>query len=286
MLSTRQRRNTTRMVVVYSLLFLFVVFAACPLAWMLSTAVKPRAQIFQVPPRWIPEEPTLEHFRRVILPETENGKLFGRYFVNSTIVSVATSVLSVIVAAPAAYAFSRFNFPGKNAAYFGVLVRNMFPLVVFLIPLFFMMRTLRLQDTHLGLIIAYLTFSLPLSIWLMKGFFDGIPPELERAAMCDGCTRFGAFMRIILPLTLPGLAATAIYSFILAWNEFPYALQLTHSTSMRTLPVGLAFFFTENTADWPGLMATAFTISIPVVIVFLILQRYFVSALTQGAVKQ
>jgi multiple sugar transport system permease protein len=148
------------------------------------------------------------------------------------------------------------------------------------------MRILRLQDTYAGLIIAYLTFTLPLSIWLLKGFFDGIPKELERAARIDGCTRFGAFVRIILPLTSPGLAATAIYSFIQAWNEFAYALTLTHSATMRTLPVGLAYFFTENTADWPGLMATAFTISVPVVIMFLILQRYFVAALTQGAVKQ
>jgi multiple sugar transport system permease protein len=199
---------------------------------------------------------------------------------------VASSVLAVVVAAPAAYAFSRFNFPGKEIAYFGILARNMFPLLVFLVPLFFLWTQLGLRDTYLGLILAYLTFSLPLSIWLLKGFYDSIPPELERAARVDGCTRFGAFWRIILPLTTPGLAATAIYSFIQAWNEYPFALHLTDSSTMRTLPVGLTYFFTENTADWPGLMAAAFFISIPVVFVFLVLQRYFVSAITAGAVKQ
>jgi multiple sugar transport system permease protein len=147
------------------------------------------------------------------------------------------------------------------------------------------MTALRLTNTYAGLIIAYLTFTLPLSIWLLKGFFDGIPPELERAARIDGCTRFGAFVRIILPLTTPGLAATAIYSFVQAWNEFPYALNLAYSTNMRTLPVGMTFFFSENQSDWTGLMATAVIISIPVIIIFMILQRYFVSALTQGAVK-
>lgn len=272
-------------IVIYVLLIAFAIFALVPMAWMFSTSIKVRWQIFQVPPRWIPETITFEHYERVILPTSQSGKLFGRYFVNSVIVSVATSVLSVVISAPAAYAFSRFHFPGKGAAYFGVLARNMFPLIVFLIPLFFMFSTFRLRNTYAGLIIGYLTFALPLAIWLLKGFFDSIPADLEEAAQVDGATRFGAFWRIVLPLTVPGMAATAIYAFITSWNEFPYALQLTDSPDMRTLPVGLAFFFTENTADWPGLMATAFVISIPVVIMFLVLQRYFVSALTQGAVK-
>lgn len=290
---TKKHRNPVTIVVIYSLLAVLVVFSACPLVWMFSTSIKPRTDLFKIPPQWIPENPTFEHYQRVLFPSAENmttsaqtGQQFGLYFFNSTVVSVVSSVLAVIVAAPAAYAFSRFNFPGKNAAYFGILVRNMFPLLVFLVPVFFLWTTLRLRNTYVGLIIAYLTFSLPLSIWLLKGFYDSIPPELERAARIDGCTRFGAFWRIILPLTTPGLAATAIYSFIQAWNEYPFALHLTDSSTMRTLPVGLTYFFTENTADWPGLMATAFFISIPVVILFLVLQRYFVSAITAGAVKQ
>lgn len=290
---TKRRRNPWSVAVIYSLVALLAVFAACPMAWMISTSVKPRGDLFKTPPEWIPQNLTFEHYRRLFFPTPEDqitttsqtSKQFGLYFANSLIVSVASAILAVIVAAPAAYAFSRFNFPGKNAAYFGILVRNMFPLLVFLVPIFFLWTRLGLRNTYAGLIIAYLTFSLPLSIWLLKGFFDSIPPELERAARVDGCSRFGSFWRIILPLTTPGLAATAIYSFIQAWNEYAFALHLTDTSTMRTLPVGLTYFFTENTADWPGLMASAVFISIPVVIVFLFLQRYFVSAITAGAVK-
>jgi multiple sugar transport system permease protein len=289
----RKGRNPINMLVIYSLLAVLVVFAACPMAWMFSTSIKPRTDIFKMPPQWIPENATFSHYQRIFFPTPEDAitttsqtaKQFGLYFGNSVLISIVSSVLAVIVAAPAAYAFSRFSFPGKNAAYFGILVRNMFPLLVFLVPIFFLWTTLRLRNTYPGLIIAYLTFSLPLSIWLLKGFYDSIPPELERAARVDGCSRFGAFWRIILPLTTPGLAATAIYSFIQAWNEYAFALHLTDTSVMRTLPVGLTYFFTENTADWPGLMASALFISIPVVVVFLLLQRFFVSAITAGAVK-
>jgi multiple sugar transport system permease protein len=290
---SKRNRNPINVVVIYSLVLVLAVFSACPLAWMFSTSIKPRTDIFKIPPQWIPDNPTFEHYRRIFFPTEEDimtssqtARQFGRYFLNSTILSIASSVLAVLIASPAAYAFSRFRFPGKDAAYFGILLRNMFPLLVFLVPIFFLWTQLGLRNTYQGLIIAYLTFSLPLSIWLLKGFYDSIPPELERAARVDGCSRFGAFWRIILPLTTPGLAATAIYSFIQAWNEYPFALHLTDSSDMRTLPVGLTYFFTENTADWPGLMASAFFISVPVVIVFLFLQRYFVSAITAGAVKQ
>jgi multiple sugar transport system permease protein len=286
MLTPKTRAAIIRATIVYSLLTLLAAFAALPMVWMVSTSVKPRTEIFANPPQWIPANPTFDHYTRTISPATRGGQVFGQYFWNSTLVSVVSAAFSVVIAAPAAYAFSRFRFPGKDLAYFGVLIRNMFPLVVFLIPLFFLMRNLGLLNTYGGLIIAYLTFTLPLSIWLLKGFFDGIPPELERAARIDGCTRFGAFWRIILPLTTPGLAATAIYSFVQAWNEFPYAKQLAYSTNMRTLPVGMSYFFSENASDWTGLMATAVAISIPVVIIFMILNRFFVSALTQGAVKQ
>jgi multiple sugar transport system permease protein len=281
----KQRRALVRLTVIYAGTMLLALFAALPMVWMVSTAIKPRSDVFREPTTVIPTNATLENFRRVTEPLTPSGRYFGTYFLNSTIVSVASSLFSVMIAAPAAYAFSRFRFPGKQVAYFAILARNMFPLIVFLIPLFTLMTSLQLINTYAGLIIAYLTFTLPLSIWLLKGFFDGIPPELERAARIDGCTRFGAFVRIILPLTTPGLAATVIYSFVQAWNEFPYALNLAYSTQMRTLPVGMTFFFSENQSDWTGLMATAVIISVPVVIIFMILQRYFVSALTQGAVK-
>jgi multiple sugar transport system permease protein len=191
----------------------------------------------------------------------------------------------VLIAVPAAYAFSRFSFPGREPLFFSVLVRNMFPVVVFLIPLFILMKFFGLIDTHFSLILTYLTFGLPLSIWLLKGFYDNIPPELERAARIDGATRFQAFWKIILPLSTPGLVATAIYAFIQGWNEYVYARTFINSQNLMTMPVGLEKFFTEYASNWPGLMAASFIMSVPVVVLFLVLQRHFVRALTEGAVK-
>ena len=189
------------------------------------------------------------------------------------------------MAVSAAYAFARFSFSGRDALFFSVLIRNMFPVVVFLIPLFILMKSLRLIDTYFSLILTYLTFGLPLSIWLLKGFYDNIPPELERAARIDGATRFQAFWKIILPLSAPGLVATAIYAFIQGWNEYVYARTFINSEQRMTMPVGLERFFTEYASNWPGLMAASFIMSVPVVILFLVLQRHFVRALTEGAVK-
>ncbi len=161
----------------------------------------------------------------------------------------------------------------------------MFPAVVFLMPLFILMRWLGLVDTQASLILTYLTFGLPLSIWLLKGFFDNIPVQLEQAARIDGASRFRAFLLIVMPLSSPGIIATAIYSFILAWNEYVYALTFLNDKSKLTLAVGLQRFFTEYAANWPGLMAASFIMSVPVVALFLVLQKYFVRALTEGAVK-
>ena len=161
----------------------------------------------------------------------------------------------------------------------------MFPAVVFLMPLFLLMRWLGLVNTHAALVLTYLTFGLPLSIWLLKGFYDNIPIELEQAARIDGATRFKAFLLIVMPLSSPGIIATAIFSFITAWNEYVYAYTFINSESLMTLPVGLQRFFSEFATDWPGLMAASFIMSVPVVVLFLVLQKYFVRALAEGAVK-
>jgi multiple sugar transport system permease protein len=267
-------------------LFLLLLFTVIPLAWMLSTAFKTQLGALQFPPRWIPENPTLDNFKMLLDPNDDIGRRFLRYMLNSLWVSTATTIVGVCVAVPAAYAFSRFRFPGKNGLFYGVLLRNMFPAVIFLIPLFILMRNLHLVNSYLSLIITYLTFGLPLSIWLLKGFYDNIPVQLEQAARIDGATRFQAFLYIVMPLSAPGIVATAIYSFILAWNEYVYALTFITDDQKLTVPVGLQRFFSEFVANWPGLMAAAFLMSVPVVVMFLVLQKYFVRALTEGAVKQ
>lgn len=253
--------------------------------WMLSTSLKSEFAATEYPPRWIPEFPTTEQCRELLNPASEVGRTFLGDLLNSLWVSLATTALGLLVGVPAANAFSRFSFPGKDVLFFGVLFRNMSPAVVFLIPLFIMMRNLGLIDTHAALIVTYLTFGLPLSIWLLKGFYDNIPVELEMAARIDGATRFQAFWKIVMPLSSPGIIATAIYAFIQAWNEYIHARTLLNREQLMTLPVGLGRFFTEYASNWPGLMAASFIMSVPVVVLLLVLQRSFVQALTEGAVK-
>lgn len=266
-------------------LVILLAFAVIPMLWMLSTSLKGQFAALSQPPQWIPSNPTLQQYQTLLSPTGTVGPVFLRYFFNSILVSTVTTLLAVLVAVPAAYAFSRFKFPGRDLLFFAVLIRNMFPVVVFLIPLFILMRSLHLINTYGSLILTYMTFGLPLSIWLLKGFYDNIPEELERAARIDGASRFKAFWLIIMPLSSPGIVATAIYAFIGAWNEYVYALTFLNSESLLTLPVGLQRFFTEYATNWPGLMAAAFIMSVPVVIMFIVLQKQFVRALTEGAIK-
>ncbi|GLS20267.1 ABC transporter permease [Labrys miyagiensis] len=266
-------------------LVLLLIFTVLPMLWMVLTSIKTQFAALQYPPQWWPAEPTLSNYWRLINPADSIGQEFLLYFWNSFYVSLLSTILGVIIAVPAAYAFSRFRFPGRSLLFFGVLVRNMFPAVVFLMPLFLLMRWMGLVNTHGSLILTYLTFGLPLSIWLLKGFFDNIPIQLEQAARIDGATRFQAFLLIVLPLSTPGIIATSIFSFIGAWNEYVYAYTFLSKQNTMTLPVGIQRFFTEFATDWPGLMAATFLMSVPVVVLFLVLQKYFVRALTEGAVK-
>ncbi len=281
----RRQRPGAWTIVGWVFMAALLIYTLVPMLWMLSTSLKSEYAATEYPPRWIPEFPTIEQYRELLNPASDVGRTFLRYLGNSLFVSSVTTLFGLLVGVPAAYAFSRFTFPGKNALFFGVLFRNMFPAVVFLIPLFILMRNLGLIDTYAALIITYLTFGLPLSIWLLKGFYDNIPVELEMAARIDGATRWQAFRLIVMPLSSPGIIATAIYAFIQAWNEYIYARTLINREELMTLPVGLGRFFTEYASNWPGLMAASFIMSVPVVLLFLLLQRYFVQALTEGAVK-
>jgi len=260
-------------------------FVLIPIAWMISTSLKSQYGAMQQPPQWIPSVITFENYQKLLDPRNEAGQRFLRYLRNSLVVAGTTTVLGTAIAVPAAYAFSRFRFPGRRFLFITILVRNMFPAVVFLIPLFIVMRTVGLVDHQASLVITYMSFGLPLSIWLLKGFYDNIPADLEEAALVDGATRFQAFRQVIMPLSTPGIVAAAIYVFIQAWNEYVYALTFLNSDELLTLPVGLQRYFSEFVTDWPGLMASSFVMSIPVVVLFLVLQRFFVQALTEGALK-
>ena len=257
-----------------------VLWVAFPFAWMLLSSFKPMKEMFIVPVRWIPENPTFVNYVDLW------GKMrFGTFLVNSFIVASSTMAIGILIAILAGFACSRFNFYGRMLFMLFLLVTQMLPMVLIVIPLYMIMASLRILDTYLALIIAYTSFSVPFSTWMMKGYFDSIPIELEEAAMVDGCTRVGALFRVVLPVIAPAVAATGAYSFIRAWNEFLFALTLTSSISMRTLPVGLQMFIGEFSTEWGLLMAGGIVATLPVVILFSFLQKYIVQGLTAGAVK-
>jgi ABC-type glycerol-3-phosphate transport system permease component len=263
----------------YATALLVGLFSVFPLFWMLLTSVKPRAEIVTREPVFWPSTFELERYANVL------ARGFTTYLGNSLLVSVTVTVVGVLFAALAGYALARFNLPLKRYLLLLVLATQMFPVVVLLIPYFTVMRQLSLLNTYTGLIVTYMSFSIPLAIWILRGFFRGIPDELEEAAMVDGCTRFGAMWRIILPLAGPGIAACSIYVFIAAWNEFLFALTFTNSDSMRTLPVALQAFIGRDATDHGAIMAASTLFTIPVVVFFLFVHRRLTEGMVSGAVK-
>jgi ABC-type glycerol-3-phosphate transport system permease component len=257
----------------------FTAVVLFPFYWLIASSLKAPAEMFHIPPLWVPADPTLDNFVRLF------QGAFPTWFQNSAIVALSTTAIGLVLAALAAYSFSRFPVPGSRTLSTMFLFIQLFPVAVIVIPLFILWTNLKLTNTYWSLIVTYLVFGLPISTWLLIGFFNAVPIELEEAAMIDGSSRLGALVRITLPLSLPGLAATAIYVFLLAWNEFFFALTFMNSTEMRTIPVGLASFFAEHSVDWGGLMAASVLASLPVVVLFGLLSRYFVQGLTSGAVK-
>jgi ABC-type glycerol-3-phosphate transport system permease component len=262
-----------------AILLVFTVVILFPFYWLLASSLKTPDQLLRIPPLWAPTAPTLDNFDRLL-----RGP-FPLWFQNSAVVASATTLLALTLAALAAYSFSRFPFPGSRVFSTLFLFVQLFPVAVVIIPLFILWTNLKLTNTYWSLIVTYLVFGLPISTWLLIGFFNAVPVELEEAAMIDGSSRLGALWRVTLPLALPGLAATAIYIFLLAWNEFFFALTFMSTTDMRTIPVGLSSFFGEHSVDWGLVMAGSVVASLPVVVLFGLLSRYFVQGLTSGAVK-
>lgn len=266
-------------------LVFYLLFALIPFGWMLTASLEPQTSLYREHLSYLPDPLTFSNYTALFRADPIAGTNFPRYFENSLVVVICTVILSLLIAVPAAYGFSRYRFFGKNVILYGIMLQSLLPLVNFLIPLYIVMQKLDLLDTYAALVIGYLTFSLPLNIWILKGFFDGIPADMELSARLDGATPFRAFVEIAVPPALPGIAATAIFTFILAWDEYLYALTMISTADMRTLPLGIFAYFSEGTPNWSALMATAIAMSIPVIVVFLVLQRYFIAALTRGALK-
>jgi ABC-type glycerol-3-phosphate transport system permease component len=251
-----------------------------PFAWMLISSFKELRELYTVPPTWWPDRPTLANSVKVL-----TGSNIPRYFLNSTIVSLGATALALAVAIFSAYGFARFRFRGRTLLQTSVLATQMLPTAVIIVPLFIVLRNLGLLNTYLGLILVYLILTLPLCVYMLTGYFRTIPLELDEAAIIDGASRLTVLLRITLPLSLPGIAATVVYCFVTTWNEFIFALSFALDSRVKTLPIGLAEFSTEFNTDWGAVMAASVVMTLPIAAMFLALQRYFVGGLTAGATK-
>jgi N,N'-diacetylchitobiose transport system permease protein len=283
-LSRRTRRRRLRRTgwnVVGLLVFAVLVF---PVFWMISTAFKPDDQIYTATPTWFSGHPTLKHFRDAIDPQQH--PYFWDGVKNSLVVVGGTVAISISLAFLAAVALAKYRFGGRSLFVVLMIGILMLPQVGLIIPLYVVLAKYHLTNALLGVVLVYLTFLLPFAVWTLRGFILGIPKELEEAAMVDGSSRVGAFVRILLPLVAPGLVATAIFAFITAWNEYIFAYVILNDQSKQTLTVWLASFYgTSRSTDWGALMAASTLTALPAVAFFLLLQRQIRFGLTAGAVK-
>lgn len=269
-------------ILTHGILIVAAIWSIFPIIWIFCTSFKPREEVFSTTIEFIPHHPTLSNYIYLL---TNKDGVFLSWFLNSVLIALLATLVGVFLAATAAYSFSRFKFFGKKSVMFSFLIAQMFPGALLVVPLYSVMKVYGLLNSFLGLIIAYTTVSLPFCVMMLKSFFDTIPIELEEAARVDGLTPFGTFWKIVLPLSLPGLAVTSLYSFINAWNEFLFALTFMNQESYYTLPVGLRTFVNQFVTDWHYMAAGAVLTTIPVMVFFWCSQKYLVSGLTAGGTK-
>lgn len=276
----RPQRGQLQSGILFALAILLLIPTLFPALWIIVSSLKTSAETHTFPPTLLAQDWTLEPYREVF-----GRHHFLHYMGNALFVSLVTTVLGVMVAAWSSYGFARYDFPGKWAAMAFVLAAQSFPRILLVIPYFQAMTALELTDTYIALILAYSTFVQPLCLWMLKAYFEQIPRELDEAALLDGCSHYGAFWRVVLPTVRPALGATAMLSFLTAWNEYEFALVLTSTERVRTISVAVAYFIGEFTTEWNNIMAAAAIATVPVVILFFFLQKQLVASLTSGAMK-
>ena len=276
-----QRRDRwLRKLIIYAALLAGAAVVLLPFWYMLVTSFKPQTFIFEMPPRLWPVEWTLRNYTRALATE-----MFGLYFLNSAVVAVVSTASTVLVSSLLAYAFARLTFPGKEFLFSLFLVGMMIPPVMLIIPQFLVAKWLDLFNKLSGLILVYITMNLSLQTFLLRGFFESIPRDLEEAAVIDGASPWTIFWRIILPLSRPGLAVVAIFTFLYSWDEFPWAHVAIQETSKRTLPVGIALFQSAHLTEWGQVFAASIVALVPVVLLFAFFQRFFIRGISTSGLK-
>ena len=274
------KQKLNNQIIIYIVLSIFVLILAFPLIWMLSVSLKPTVETFSLPPKLIPSSIYFDGYIKIL-----NNDQYRRFLLNSYLLGLVVTGLSVLIGTLAAYGFSRYKFFGDRIAKLFVITTQMVPTITLLIPLFGVIVWLKLYDSMWGLILTYLTFSLPYAVIMMNGYLDTIPKDFDEAATIDGCTPIGVLFKVLLPVAAPGIISTAVYTFLLAWNEFLFALALTRSIEMRTVPVGISMMVGEFGLKWDEMMAFSVIGSLPVLILFMSVQRFVISGLSAGGVK-
>nr|WP_274636504.1 carbohydrate ABC transporter permease [Microbacterium bovistercoris] len=278
-MKSRTRRNVGR-VLIYIALVVGAVFAGFPVLWMLSSSFKSNANIFAFPPKLVDGSFSFSAYAAVLTDPVKIG-----YFVNSYIVAICVVIITLVIALLAAYVFSRYDFKFKSIIRVVIIGVQAVPPITLLIPFFGIMVALQLYNTYQGLILTYVVFTLPYAIIMMTAYFDSLPRELDEAARVDGAGSMSVLWRILVPVSVPGMVSVGLYTFMISWNEYLFALTLTQSDDRRTVPVGIQLLMGQNNYLWNEVMAMSILGSIPVLVLFLIFQRYFIGGLAAGAVK-
>lgn len=284
----RQARSRLANVALYAAVLLVCLWVIAPFAWLVISSVSTRAQLTSIPLQWIPERLNLEEYRNVFLGgegATSVHRSVRRGSLNSLLIAGGATLISLVAGSLAAYAVARLRFRLQGSFLATMLATQLLPTVVLIIPMYVVFRNLRLLDTPVALMLADIAIILPLIVWILKGYFEGIPEELEDAARIDGCTRAGALVRVVLPLSRPGLAASGMFAFIIAWNEFFTAFILSSTLDSKTLSVIVAEFSSKVGVDYVAMSTAGVLTSLPPVLLALVFQRYIIQGLTAGAVK-
>ncbi|RYV51515.1 carbohydrate ABC transporter permease [Pengzhenrongella frigida] len=280
MRTTKQKKLLAQKIGIIFPLLLGALFAGFPVFWMLVSSFKSNSEIFEYPPRIITENFSFDAYATIL-----GDPVKVRFFINSYVVSLSVTMLTLIVAILAAYAFSRYEFRFKNPLNMIIVSVQAVPPITLLIPYFGLMVTLRLYNTYWALILTYMVFTLPYAIIMMTGYFNTLPKELDEAVKLDGGNAITALWRVLVPISIPGIVSIGIYTFMIAWNEYLFALTLTRTEDMRTVPIGIQLLMGQHSYEWNEMMAMSILGCIPVLLLFLFFQRYFIGGLTGGSVK-